>query len=199
MIYPPVEPITGTPVSKKNIILSVGRLHPLKKQNILIEIFRKAMQTKQLQGFELKLAGGLQKVDTDYFGSLQKFAKGLPIRFFPNATFDTLTKLYNESLIYWHAAGYGQTKPEHMEHFGITTVEAMSAGCIPVVFNGGGLPEIVRQNLWATTDECLMLTEKIIKNKQKQGIVRHDMIRQSKKFSVETFLKMFDGLLAKLT
>ena len=33
--------------------------------------------------------------------------------------------------------------PIKFEHFGIAPIEAISAGCIPVLFNGGGLNEIV--------------------------------------------------------
>jgi glycosyltransferase involved in cell wall biosynthesis len=204
VIYPPVEPIkksrgAGSGFAKKNIILSVGRFHPMKKQDLLIEIFRKAVGENRFSGFELKLAGGLQQGDTRYVESLRRAAKGLPIRFFPNCTFRALTALYNESLIYWHAAGFGQTRPEHMEHFGITTVEAMSAGCIPVVFNGGGQSEIINRNLWTTPDECLDMSQHIIQNKTTQKEFGQDMIRQSKKFSAEIFIKAYDALLSDIT
>jgi glycosyltransferase involved in cell wall biosynthesis len=171
----------------------------MKKQDILIDIFRKAIKAKQLSGFELKLAGGLQPADKAYFEALKRSAKGLPVRFFPNCTFPTLTALYNESLVYWHAAGYGSTKPESMEHFGITTVEAMSAGCIPVVFNGGGQAEIINRNLWTTPDECLEMTEHIIQNVKAQDVLREDMIQRSKRFNVVTFTKAFDALLSDVT
>jgi len=41
------------------------------------------------------------------------------------------------------------------EHFGITVVEAMSAGCVPIVHNSGGPKEIVDGCgfLWRTTEE----------------------------------------------
>ncbi len=201
VIYPPVEPIKQGESVKKNIILSVGRFHPIKKQNVLIEMFRKAAHTKRLSGFELKLAGGLQQGDKKYYESLQRLGEGLPVKFFPNASFNELTKLYNESLIYWHAAGFGEIRPENMEHFGITTVEAMSAGCIPVVFNGGGQSEIVQKNLWSTPDECIAFTQEIIKikNRSVQTQERENIITESKKFSVETFTNAFDGLLSDMT
>ncbi|MCX6791870.1 MAG: glycosyltransferase [Candidatus Gottesmanbacteria bacterium] len=204
VIYPPVEPVkksslSGSGFARKNVILSVGRFHPMKKQDVLIDVFRKAMRAKQLSGFELKLAGGLQPADKLYFDALKRAAKGLPVRFFPNCTFRSLTGLYNESLVYWHAAGYGATKPEHMEHFGITTVEAMSAGCIPVVFNGGGQSEIINRNLWTTPDECLEMTQHIIQNVKDLSALREDMIQRSKRFNVITFTKAFDALVSDIT
>jgi glycosyltransferase involved in cell wall biosynthesis len=199
VIYPPVEPIKAAGNIKKNVILSVGRFHPNKKQDVLIDILQKAMNAKRLSGFELRLAGGLQPADSRYFESLRRKAKGLPVRFFANCSFDTLTRLYNDSLIYWHAAGFGQRQPEHMEHFGISTVEAMSAGCIPVVFNGGGQPEIVKTHLWASPDECLEMTEHIIQNKTARKELGEDMIRQSQKFNTGIFTKAFDRLLSRLS
>jgi len=55
-------------------------------------------------------------------------------------------ELYATSSYYWHGTGYGQSEtlfPERMEHFGITVVEAMSAGAIPFVYAMGGPAEIV--------------------------------------------------------
>jgi glycosyltransferase involved in cell wall biosynthesis len=199
VIYPPVEPIKRTRSTKDNVILSVGRFHPLKKQDVLIDVFRKAIKAKLLSGFEFKLAGGLQPADKAYFDALKRAAKGLPVRFFPNCTSLSLTALYNEALVYWHAAGYGATKPEHMEHFGITTVEAMSAGCIPVVYNGGGQAEIMNRNLWTTPDECLEMTQHITQNIKAQNSLREDMIQRAKRFNVITFTKAFDALLSDIT
>jgi glycosyltransferase involved in cell wall biosynthesis len=57
---------------------------------------------------------------------------------------------YKKSKIYWHAAGYGidqWQQPEKVEHFGITTVEAMAAGCVPIVINKGGQKEILGTQL----------------------------------------------------
>jgi glycosyltransferase involved in cell wall biosynthesis len=62
--------------------------------------------------------------------------------------------------MYWHATGLGENEvdhPERFEHFGITTVEAMAAGSVPLVLRAGGLPEIVRSSvdgvLWDSLDD----------------------------------------------
>ncbi len=195
VIYPPVAPVKRTGSAKKNVILSVGRFHPLKKQDVLIEIFRKG----KFKDYTLVLSGGFQPSDQKYFNSLLSSAKKLSVKLFPNVPYEKLVGLYNEARIYWHAAGYGETRPEHMEHFGITTVEAMSAGCIPVVYNGGGQSEIVSRNLWNTPDECLDETRHIIQSKGALNGFGQDLIRQSKKFSVEAFTKAFDALLSDIT
>src|SRR5262249_31745169 len=49
------------------------------------------------------------------------------------------------------------------EHFGIVTVEAMAAGCVPVVVNKGGQREIVQHGvngfLWNTLEELKGYTQ----------------------------------------
>ena len=43
--------------------------------------------------------------------------------------------------LFWHAAGLGEdptTNPDRFEHFGISVVEAMSAGAVPMVYEHGG-------------------------------------------------------------
>jgi len=193
VIYPPVSSIKKTAAKKKeNLILSVGRFHPMKKQDVLLEAFR------QMQGCELVLAGGVLPADKNYLKRLQSSARNLPVRIIPNITFEKLSSLYNQATIYWHAAGYHETNPERMEHFGITTVEAMSAGAIPVVYNGGGLPEIVREGkdgyLWTNMDELLEKTNKIIAGKDKFSVVN-----RAKEFSSEVFTEAFDRLLENIT
>lgn len=199
VIYPPVQQIKRVRGVKQNIILSVGRFHPLKKQNVLIDVFRKG----KFKGWELVLAGSLLPADEVYFRQLKVSAKGLAIRLVPNAAFERLTQFYNQSRIYWHCAGYHEIKPENMEHFGIATVEAMSAGAVPVVFNGGGLPEIVRDGedgfLWAKTDDLIRKTREIVASDTLFRSFSKSAVLRAKQFSDTKFTSAFDTLLATIT
>lgn len=196
VIYPPVMPVRHARVSKKNIILSIGRFHHLKKQDVLVEAFRKG----KFADYELILAGNLLPADEEYFKRLKHAAKGLDVRFFPNISFEKLTGLYNQSSIYWHSTGYHETKPENMEHFGISTVEAMSAGAVPVVFNGGGLPETVQEGengyLWANIPELLDKTRKVISGGGR--VLAKNAITRSEDFSPKRFMDAFDQLLTDI-
>lgn len=167
VLYPPVPMIGGSGVKDK-IILSVGRFEPslnAKKQDILIQAFR--LLTSKLPGWKLILAGASNS--QDWVTQLQKQASGLNIDFQINADYSTLQNLYRSATIYWHAAGYGideSKNPELTEHFGISTVEAISAGCIPLVVGKGGQPEIVHypELLWQSPEELVAKTLSVINN-----------------------------------
>ena len=106
----------------------------------------KEMVTKGLKDWKFVLAVSVQKKDETEFEVMQKAAKGFPIEFLVNKSNDELWDIYSKAKIYWHASGFGEDlekNPEYAEHFGISTVEAMGAGAVPVVINAGGQTEIV--------------------------------------------------------
>lgn len=205
VIYPPVYPVQEGRGKKENLILSVGRFtgfHTAKKQDILIEAFRQGVKERWLTGWKLVLAGGLLASDEEYVKKLMQMAHGLQVEILPNAPLTKLVDLYRRASIYWHAAGYGETDEQWMEHFGIATVEAMSAGAVPVVYDGGGQPEIVKDGengfLWRTTRELLEKTDGIITNKNLAETLQKNAIKTSKQFSVSQFCQAFDRLLYEL-
>lgn len=203
VIYPPVDPIARGKEAKKSIILSVGRFHPLKKQDVLIAAFKKLAKNKAASGYELVLVGGVLPADEPYLKALRASVGKSKITILANVPFRTLTEYYNAASIYWHGAGYGETKPEHMEHFGITTVEAMSAGVVPVVFDGGGLPEIVRDGesgfLWKTPEELISKTREIMKDGQKRSHMAESAYKRAGNFTAQAFMDAFDELLLGLS
>src|SRR3989338_7331029 len=150
VIYPPVDTESIKPLKKKKYILSVGRFFGYlkdKKHGFLIETFKKLCNDKLLKEWSLQLVGSASKGDKPYVDELKKQASGFPVNFYPNLEYSELTKLYGQSSIYWHASGYGESDPVKMEHFGISTVEAMAAGCVPVVIGKGGQTEIVEDQI----------------------------------------------------
>jgi len=166
VVYPPVQLVKAG--KKEKLILSVGRFEPtinIKRQDILIQAFRKL--SPELPGWRLALIGGSH--NDQWLSKLQKLAGNLPIDFYPNIKHSNLTQLYSKAKIYWHAAGYGvdQDKtPELVEHFGITTAEAITAGCIPLVVPKGGQVEILPSSNyhWNTISQLITLTKKVATN-----------------------------------
>lgn len=204
VIYPPVASI-GLPksVKKKKQILSVGRFtgyFASKKQEVLIDAFTKAMQHAALSGWELIFAGGLLDSDLQYFSKLKSRITGFPIRLLPNVTNDELVDLYRTSSLYWHAAGFGETNPVLMEHFGIATVEAMSAGSVPLVYAAGGQTEIVTDGvngeLWTSVKELVDGTIALVTDSARLKKLQKAAMARSAAFGTERFTRAFDGLIA---
>jgi len=205
VIYPPVDLVKFSSGGKAKIILSVGRFsahYQAKKQEILLDSFKKGIESGVFRGYSLVLAGGVIPNDRAYFESLKKSVGRFPVTIIPNCTFSELQRLYARSSIYWHAAGFGETNPMNMEHFGISTVEAMKSGCVPIVYAAGGQPEIVSDGingyLWYTTNELIEKTVSIIRDDQLRKTIAANARVKSGDYSVERFCQSFDRLIERL-
>lgn len=203
VLYPPVAIDEFSPAKKERIILTVGRFHPFKKQDALISVFTALHEV--LPKWKLVLIGGLLDQDKTYLEHLQHISKNVPVALLPNASFETLQKYYGKARVYWHAAGYGEsesTYPEAMEHFGITTVEAMASGCVPIVYSGGGQREIVVNNknglLWETDEELLKKTIQIVKNPSEAQALRKQTIKKSDEYSRSAFCEKLETIVKRI-
>ena len=184
VLYPAIDDF-GQPGKKENIILSVGRffrgLYNDKRYNFMIDAFKKLRERLPNTSWTYHLAGscGTDGASQQYLEELRAAATGHPIYFHINASYHDLQRYYNEAEIFWHAAGYGVDEkrfPERTEHFGMSTVEAMSAGCVPVVVKRGGQKEIVSHGksgyLWNTLDELLEHTALLINDPGQRNAMR---------------------------
>jgi hypothetical protein len=175
ILYPYGEDMLIEPQQKRNIIMSVGRFfadageNHNKRHDFMVKSF-KALTDLHKKGWELHLVGSVaEDVGTmRYILELLKEANGYPVYFHFNSSFAELKALYNQATMYWHATGFGsdaKKHPEKQEHFGITTVEAMSARCIPVVINSAGQRESVSHDthgfLWSSAKELQEQTRKV--------------------------------------
>ena len=113
--------------------------------------------------------------------------------------------LYRRAAIYWHATGYGfpaDDYPARQEHFGITTVEAMSAGAVPVVNGSGGQKEIVTHGVdglcWDEPTELLSQTRRLVNDADLRGRLSRQAVLSSKRFGREAFNASVDGLVGRL-
>jgi glycosyltransferase involved in cell wall biosynthesis len=207
IIYPPVN-LYPNKSSKKNIILHVGRFRvknvtgvdDYKKQPVMIRAF-KEMVDKGFKGWELVLAVSVKENDKKQFEEMKKPARGYPIRFIVNSPNDALGGIYSQAKIYWHASGFGENldlHPEYAEHFGISTVEAMSAGVVPVVINAGGQKEIVVNGkngfLWSSIKELQTKTLELSENEVMLDAFSKDAVKSANKFSKERFCEEINSL-----
>jgi len=202
LFYPQVDidSFKEKEVKKENIILSVGRFfvgHHNKKQMELVKAF-KELYNQELKDWSLYLIGGVEgkKEHFRYLDKVKRASKGYPIVIKTNVSRDELNTIYGKSKIYWHASGLGedeQKHPERFEHFGISSVQAMAAGCIPIVINKGGSREIVENEhngfLFSDLKQLKEKTLKIINNSELQDKFRKNSIEDCKKYSSENFEK----------
>lgn len=196
VVYPPVSVDKFKPIQKRNMILSVGRFSQLKqakRQDVLIKAFKK-MCDKGLKGWKLVLAGGVEVGVGNYLHKLREMAQDYPIEIIESPKFKDLVKLYGKAKIFWSASGYGvneNKEPGRVEHFGITVVEAMASGCIPVVFNAGGHKETVKDGingyLWDTIQELRNKTMKIQKEKEILNRLFEEAVKDSRLYDRENF------------
>ena len=197
VLYPPVavEDFYNHE-QKEKVILAVGRFEQTmqaKRQDVLVEVFKKMIDSG-LKDWQLVLAGASlsEEGKNEFLGKLKKEANGYPVSFMVNIPFQELKKLYWQAAIFWHAAGFGvneEENPEKVEHFGITTIEAIAAGCWPLVYEAGGQREIFasfpQKNfcLWHSQEELAAKTLAVIENQPSNK----ELNSLAKKFSVESF------------
>jgi len=150
VLYPRIQQSVDDGTAKRHSILTVGRFfagNHNKKHVAMIQAFQRVRQF--LPDWELHLAGGYSPTASNamYLKLVEATALGVSgVHLHVNCGAEELATLYRQSKLYWHATGFEESElehPERFEHFGITTVEAMAAGCVPLVLGAGGLPEIV--------------------------------------------------------
>ncbi len=198
LLYPPVEVAAFQPGDKRNIILTVGRIFAgghNKKHLPMIETFKQLVDNG-LRDWEFHIAGsvGEGSVDQDYFTQVQQAAQGYPIVIHTDVPLVTLQDLYGAAKIYWHASGYGedeQRDPIKFEHFGITTVEAMAAGVVPIVIGKAGQLEVVEHEVsglhWQTLVELAAHTRRVIADEALWSRLSHNAMTRSHAFSRAAF------------
>jgi glycosyltransferase involved in cell wall biosynthesis len=194
VIYPPVDITQFRIGAKDNRIMSVGRfstqLHR-KKQEEMVSTFRR-METEGLRDWDYDCVGGLNAAseqDRALFDKVRGLAEGGRARVRANLARPELMDLYERAKIFWHATGYGNDEtvsPQLSEHFGIVTVEAMAAGCVPVVVNRGAQPEIVQHGvngfLWNTLDELARYSFQLIHDDHLRARMSEEAQRRAQDF-----------------
>lgn len=143
VIYPPVdvEKFRTNALhsnERENLILVISRFSPDKQLENVVDICRILVNDLKLNA-NMVLVGNIAAGDDRYLEMLRRLTQkhglndNLVIEV--DASFDRLLELMRKSKVYLH--------PFAGEPFGISTVEAMSAGLIPVVPDEGGYTEFV--------------------------------------------------------
>ena len=131
ILYPPVDTRPTVATKMPNRIVSLGRFSPNKRQLEQIQMMA------ELPSHELYIIGF--KNDVAYFNKCQQVIEELwlnNVHLISDATEAERDSILASSSFFIHSL--------RDEPFGITTVQGIAAGCIPIVHNSGGQKEIVQ-------------------------------------------------------
>jgi glycosyltransferase involved in cell wall biosynthesis len=183
VLYPPVDTerfshAYSQPINAREVkVLVVARFSPEKQ-------IENAITVAHLLGGSIKfhIVGSLTPANRPYFKMLQNMIEtyGLThtVTLTPNASNEELVDAMSKSMMYFHTM-IG-------EHFGVSIVEAMAAGIVPIVPAYGGCSEIVPSEYqYHTLQEA---ADYIAKNAKiaddKKRMQMHDIAKQ---FSPDNF------------
>jgi glycosyltransferase involved in cell wall biosynthesis len=197
ILYPPVDVQLYRPrAERRRVILGIGRFvkgggHE-KKQHLMIRAFKELLRDG-LRGWELHLVGGSmpEARHRKYLEECRHLASEAPVVFHVDAPAPELTDLVETASIYWHATGYGTRDPILHEHFGISVVEAMSGGCVPIVVNQGAAAELVDDGesgyLWRTRSEWKQRTMEVASDDSLRRRLSARAVERSKRYGRDVF------------
>ena len=125
LIYIPVEYVDNNDLSKKdkNLVISIGRIDIRKNYEVLLKIADK------LKNYRFIIAGALNRGDEEYYKNLIK-NKPSNVEIKPNIDERDKIVLLKKASIYIHL--------NRRENYGISILEAMAYGLVPVVPESGG-------------------------------------------------------------
>jgi len=174
-----------------------------KRQDAMVAAFKRLCDAG-LTGWRLHLAGSVHQDahHAGHFEVIERASAGYPVTLHPDILQEGLQRLYREASIYWHSAGLGvdeEADPAALEHFGMTTVEAMGHGAVPVVIGRGGQSEIVRDGidgfLWLDPRHLIDLTSKLVGDSALRRRLGESARERSHLFSREVFaLRLTEAL-----
>jgi glycosyltransferase involved in cell wall biosynthesis len=179
VIYPPCKiDDLHSPQQKSTQVVSAGRISIEKRHEDTLEIARHFPSMKFI------ILGEPQ--DVVYYHRLIKLkTSNVEIVTPPNNQFrQFLRKYLAESAIYLHSCDD--------EAFGITIVEAMASGCVPIVRNAGGPREIITSEsglMWDSIPEAIKHVSNILSDEKLRKKLSSEAVERAKKFSPEVYQK----------
>jgi alpha-1,2-mannosyltransferase len=167
--------------AREELVVTIGRVSPEKRFDLFLDLARMVPNTKFV------IVGTVQ---------LPRYYEYLRQRAPDNVSF-VLSPLRKVRDILGRATAYVHCAVN--EHFGITIVEAMAAGCVPIVHDSGGPREIVTEDVgfrWSDLRTAADCISRLSGDDQLRERLSVAAAARAKRFSPETFesemLKLFE-------
>ena len=210
VLFPPIQTDRLHPAPKREkAVITVGRffapgLGHAKRQLEMVQWFGELYRSGALPGWRMHVVGGCEDSQKPYVEQVRAAAAGLPVEIHPNAPRAEVERLLSTSSVFWSATGYGEDdrrRPWTAEHFGMTTVEAMAAGCVPVVIDRAGQREIVRHGLdgyrWTSPEQIASFTRRLANEEGLRSRLAAAAIERAQTFSDAAFAERWRDIVAR--
>lgn len=196
VLSPPVDVdffrkmLSSSSNNRKDTVLVIARFHPTKKIENAIRL-AKLLKEHEI-GSGMKIVGNLPPGRPGYYFYLKQMVDDYDltdyVKFEINVSFIKLLNFMRESKVYLH--------PLVGEPFGISTVEAMSSGLIPVVPDIGGHTEFVPSKYqFHTFGQGVEAISDALKVPNSERILISDSV---KKYSIQQFIGRFQKIVKNL-
>jgi glycosyltransferase involved in cell wall biosynthesis len=176
--------------NREDSILVISRFHPSKKIENAIHLAKLLSQNELGKG--MNIVGNMSADGIGYFDYLCHLVRHYDledfVKFEVNVRFDRLLDAMRTSKVYLH--------PLPGEPFGISTVEAMSAGVIPVVPDIGGHTEFVPAKYQFRTFKQGI--EAIATALDAPASERVEISHSTQKYSIANYVKKFQQIVAEV-
>ena len=195
ILYPPVDVdvfrnAALSSNARDDSILVVSRFHPSKKLENAIGLAELLKENNV--GRYMIIAGNMSPADSQYFDYLNKLVRQRHlqdfVKFELNIGFDRLLQLMRQAKVYFH--------PMPGEPFGISTVEAISAGLVPVVPTTGGHTEFVPERYQFNT--LSQAVEVVAAALDARASERMQLSNSTQKFSTENYSKKLEQIIIEV-
>jgi glycosyltransferase involved in cell wall biosynthesis len=176
--------------NRKNMIMVISRLHPSKKVENAIILARLLKQNKIK--VKTEIVGNLSPNEIGYYNYLkdmiQKYNLENYVTIHINVLFTKLVDLMRQCKLYFNQCPG--------EPFGISTVEAMSAGLIPIIPDIGGQTEFVPSKFqFHTFGEAMQIISSALNADDSERIRLSNSVR---KFSTNRYIKNLQQIVKKM-
>jgi len=211
LLFPPIQVQRLRPADhREKAVITVGRffspgLGHAKRQLEMVQFFVDGQRSGTLpKDWKMYVVGGMEDSQVGYVDTVIAAGAGFPVEVIPNAPRKVVEDLLSTSSVFWSATGYSEDEhktPWANEHFGMTTVEAMAAGCVPIVIDRAGQKEIVRENVdgfrWTTPAQLQAQTAEVAADEHLRERLSAAATIRAQEYSEEAFAERWHSIVDK--